>query len=369
LALAAACLIQAPGAGFVARAASPLQGGDSLSAAARNNIKQAIAAVGLILVRGGRGYSLDDARPRGSGVVIRSDGIVATNYHVIFDGRSGEMFEEILFSLSSEGPHPARNRFRLTPLLVSKEQDLALLSIDTRGDKGMTFPAIEIGDSKSIEVGDDLVIIGYPEKGGLSITVNRGQVSGKDLLKNWIKTDARVIHGNSGGAAVNREGKLVGIPTRVVAESQPIDRNGDGFPDHYESETAVGFLRPSWLVSAMIERLSAHEAKSAPSLRAFEEAAAPTVKVRGVVRSVGGGPIAGAMVGLCPEGSQTVSPANLLSWGGANPDGEFVLNNPVPPGRYTLRAKALGFKPFTAEVEIKRGAPLIEIEMQEERGR
>ena len=83
------------------------------------------------------------------------------------------------------------------------------------------MPAIEIADSRSVRELDDLAIIGYPEKGGSTVTVNLGTVEGKDILENWIKTDARLIHGNSGGAAVNSRGKLIGIPTKVVVDRQP----------------------------------------------------------------------------------------------------------------------------------------------------
>ena len=94
----------------------------------------------------------------------------------------------------------------------------------------------------------------------MTVTISPGVVEGKDILGNWIKTDARVIHGNSGGAAVNSEGKLVGIPTKVVADEQPIDTDGDGFPDDYRRYGAVGFLRPSYLVVDMLTRVDSKDA-------------------------------------------------------------------------------------------------------------
>src|SRR5207244_9550044 len=138
-------------------------------------------------------------------------------------------------------------------IIVSNECDLALLRVESDATgkplpRSFTFPSIEIGDSRKIKLLEDLFIIGFPEKGGSTVTVNRGVVEGRDLLGNWIKTDARVIHGNSGGAAVTSDGKLVGIPTKVVADEQPIDKDGDGFPDDYRRYGAVGFLRPAYLI-------------------------------------------------------------------------------------------------------------------------
>jgi len=212
---------------------------------------------------------------------------------------------------------------------------------------------------------DDITIIGFPEKGGTTVTVNSGMVEGKDVLANWIKTDARMIRGNSGGAAVNSEGKLVGIPTKVVTDSQPIDRNGDGFPDENREFGRVGFLRPSHLVASMLSKLD-EQALNPPDKQAAVGVmpSAPVVTVRGVVRSsTDGKPLAGVLIGLLPAGSVEVKETNLLTWGGTNPDGEFVLNKPVPPGRYTVKAKALGYEGYTREIEIKKESGSIIIEL------
>jgi S1-C subfamily serine protease len=328
------------------------------------HIKQAIAAVGLILVRGADDPPDRPPRPRGSGVVVRPEGVVATNYHVILDSGAGGFYSDIFFTLSSESAQAVslQNRYRLKPLLVDKEQDLVLLRVepDGRASSPLIFPSIEIGDSRALQVGDELVIIGFPEKGGLSVTVNRGQVRGRDTLKNWIKTDARVIHGNSGGAAVNRYGQLIGIPTRVVADTLPIDKNGDGFPDDYSFQSATGFLKPSHLISIMLERLGAPGAKETQAERILQlkEPASP-VSVRGTILAASNRfPVAGAMVGICPEGTPEVSMSNLLAWGGTNAEGFFTLNNAVPPGRYMLRVRALGFKIYTGLIEIRENAQI-----------
>src|SRR5678815_4299188 len=82
-------------------------------------------------------------------------------------------------------------------------------------------------------------------------------------------------------------------------------------------------------------------------------APAPAVSIRGIIKSTADGkPIAGALVGLLTGGAKQITENTLLTWGTANSDGEFILNKPVPPGSYTLRAKALGYDPSEREIKI-----------------
>jgi S1-C subfamily serine protease len=343
-----------------------------VSAESRVLVRQAIASTGLISVRSSSDSSSQGPRPRGSAVVVRSDGVLVTNYHVITNARTSRAYDEIFLSLSSDGDTASSlARYRLRPLLINKEYDLALLRVDSDAagnpiPKSFTFPSIEMGDSRKIRLLEDLFIIGFPEKGGSTITVNRGVVEGKDILANWIKTDARIIHGNSGGAAVNSEGRLIGIPTKVVADEQPVDRDGDGFPDDSKRYGAVGFLRPSHLVAEMIAQLndSKSENHSAPSA-ARMAASSTLITVRGIVKSAAGGkPLTGALVGLLPLGESKITESTLLTWGTTNAEGAFKLNRPVPPGRYTLKAKALANQAYSSDVEIGPGAALLIIEMR-----
>ena len=164
----------------------------AISPEVRAQVRRALSAIGLISVR-----NTNDAnpapRPRGSSVVVRSDGVLVTNYHVVNNPRTSRPYDEIYLSLSSDGETAASPaRYRLKLLVINKEYDLTLLRVvsDAAGTpipKSFTFPSVEIGDSRKIKVLEDLFIIGFPEKGGTSLTVNRGVVEGKDILANWIK--------------------------------------------------------------------------------------------------------------------------------------------------------------------------------------
>ena len=334
-----------------------------LSSEARTRIRQAISAVGLILVRNNGDAEGRGPRPRGSAVVVRQDGVIATNFHVVARDKSTELYDEIYLALPDDGvlDISASHLYRLKTVLINKDLDLALLKIANASSDAL--PAIELGDSRAVRELDDLVIIGYPEKGGATVTVNSGTIEGKDVLENWIKTDARLIHGNSGGAAVNSDGKLIGIPTKVVVDRQPTDKNGDGFPDGFYTLGAVGFLRPSHIISAMLAQVGGSErGKQADSIADLTQ---PQLTVSGIIRSAfDGKPIAGAAVGLVPIGTQEVSAKNILTWGYTNPEGKFQLNKLVPPGHYTLQAKTFGYEIFRRDVELNRNTAQLVIELR-----
>ncbi len=355
--------------------------------ASRDRVRRAISAVGQVFVSAGAQPGNRGPFIRGSAVVVRKDGIVATNYHVIADDRTGELFNQIFFDLADQNAQSKPNRYRLAPVLISKEYDLALLKI-AADDEGKevsptaTFPVIELADSRRVQPLDDLVIIGFPQKGLGGATVNRGLVEGVDALGNWIKTSARVLHGNSGGAAVNLDGKLIGIPTKVLVDKKLVDEDGDGFPDGEREYGAVGFLRPSNFVATLLAQLDSpakpKPKKMLPSNASVSndpermaQAPAPKIvvqpaliKVRGMIRSIKGMPVAGARVGLLPLGAKQITAESLLTWGGTNADGKFELNNSVPPGKYTLKVKAFGYEMYSGDVEIKQDGSPIEIELR-----
>jgi S1-C subfamily serine protease len=387
--LAALCLFVVAAQSFATQSRGQ-SSRNPISQGSRDLARQAVTAVGLITVRNATDATLP--RPRGSAVFISRDGLVATNYHVIsFESPQNKIeriYDELFITLSNENTASLNSskRFRLKTVLVNKPQDLALLRVVPEGE-GQTltslsnFPAVEIGDSRAVKLLEDIIIIGFPEKGGSTITVNTGVIEGKDNLNNWIKTDARLIHGNSGGAAVNSKGQLVGIPTKVIYDTRKIDKDGDGFPDQEEPIGAVGFLRPAHLLVEMMKQLGVSPnptigkippQKSLPPRKSDPNAAPelsvptkPQVMVRGVVKAAPGlKPVAGARIGLVLLGSAKVTEENLLAWGGTNAEGKFALNHAVPVGRYTLKVKAIGYDDYSLDVNVAQNSSQISIELR-----
>src|SRR5690606_30985477 len=106
----------------------------------------------------------------------------------------------------------------------------------------------------SVEIGDDLYILGYPAIGGDTITFTRGLVAGftgdSQLgTRAWIKTDAAISGGNSGGLAANAAGQLIGVPTiagvgedqEEIVDCRPVrDTNRDGVIDDNDDCVPLG---------------------------------------------------------------------------------------------------------------------------------
>ena len=87
------------------------------------------------------------------------------------------------------------------------------------------LPPVPLGDSDQVEIGDAVHVVGYPGIGGDSVTYTSGTIAGfldedSDKKIDWLKTDAEVNHGNSGGLAINEAGEMIGIPTAGVADAE-----------------------------------------------------------------------------------------------------------------------------------------------------
>lgn len=145
----------------------------------------------------------------GSGVMVRSDGLVVTNNHVIKGAR------EITVVLNDRREFPAEI------VLNDERTDLAILQLEGLDED---LPALAFRDSDDVEVGDLVLAIGNPF--GVGQTVTSGIVSatartqvGISDFSFFIQTDAAINPGNSGGALVTLDGKLLGINTAIYSRS------------------------------------------------------------------------------------------------------------------------------------------------------
>jgi serine protease Do len=165
----------------------------------------------------------------GSGVLVKPDGLIVTNAHVV---RGADEIRVVLAD---------RREFDAKLVTQDDRYDLALLRIDGAGEK---FPFLELRDSDSIEVGDIVLAIGNPF--GLSQTVTGGIVSavarsagGVNDSNFFLQTDAAINPGNSGGALVSLDGRLIGINTAIYSQSG--------------GSVGIGFATPSNIVARIVE--------------------------------------------------------------------------------------------------------------------
>lgn len=151
----------------------------------------------------------------GSGVVIDPSGLALTNWHVVDSATlpDGSMQRDRVVRASLRDGRS----FAVTVLSISREEDLALLQLHL--ESGETVDAITLGESASLSVGDQAIAVGNPL--GRANTVTVGVVSAKNQsirvrgrwrkLPHLLETDAAINAGNSGGALLDAEGRLIGI--------------------------------------------------------------------------------------------------------------------------------------------------------------
>ena len=166
----------------------------------------------------------------GSGVIVRADGIVVTNNHVVEGG------QEITVALADRREYTAR------VLLADPRTDLAVLKIDVGNER---LPTLAIDDSGEAQVGDLVLAIGDPFGVGQTVTngiisaLNRTADPNGDASNAYIQTDAAINPGNSGGALVDMDGDLIGVNSFILSRSG--------------TSSGVGFAVPAAIVKRVVE--------------------------------------------------------------------------------------------------------------------
>ncbi len=163
----------------------------------------------------------------GSGVIVRGNGVIVTNAHVVKGA------DELKVVLND------RREFEAEVVAQDEETDLAVLRIDTKGE---IMPTLRVGADSAPEIGDIVLAIGNPF--GVGQTVTSGIISALGRtnvsdISSAIQTDAAVNPGNSGGALVNLQGELIGVNTAIFSRSG--------------GSNGIGFAIPSILVERAID--------------------------------------------------------------------------------------------------------------------
>ena len=181
----------------------------------------------------GENFSMGRSRKKienslGSGVIVRANGLIVTNHHVI------NKADEITVILAD------RREFDTKVVSDDERTDLAVLKIDPGSEK---LPSLEMRDSDDLEVGDLVLAIGNPF--GVGQTVTSGIISalarsagGISDFNFFIQTDAAINPGNSGGALITMDGRLVGINTAIYSRSG--------------GSVGIGFAIPSNMVATVV---------------------------------------------------------------------------------------------------------------------
>jgi len=178
----------------------------------------------------GPGGGTEEERSLGSGVIVKADGHILTNDHVI-DGA-----QDIKVDLSNRQTYSAK------VVGVDAPSDLAVLKISAGG-----LPVSTLGDSDKVRVGDICLAIGNPL--GVGETVTSGIISAKGRttglsngsFEDFLQTDAPINRGNSGGALVNTTGALIGINSQIISTTG--------------GSIGLGFAIPSNMAKVVMDQL------------------------------------------------------------------------------------------------------------------
>ena len=168
----------------------------------------------------------------GSGVIMTSDGYILTNHHVV------DKSTRVHVVLAD------KREFDAKVVGTDSDADIAVIKVDATG-----LPAVTIGDSSRVEVGDVALAIGNPFALGQTVTMGIISALGRTGLgienyENFIQTDAAVNPGNSGGALVNTRGELIGINTAILSESG--------------GNQGIGFAIPSNMARLLMNQIKDH---------------------------------------------------------------------------------------------------------------
>jgi hypothetical protein len=204
--------------------------------------------------------------------MIRSDGLILTAGHNV-DNRLDE-YDHLEVGVTDDVGDAPEMTYRATVSAVDYALDMALIRIESNlnGDPVVVDrPYVAVGDSNEINPLDRIRILGYPSAGGETLTATTGTVSGlasRDDVggRAWIKTDAAIWGGSSGGMAVNDAGELIGVPLEfgsgdldaelVDCRPEVADTNWDGVVDIADGCMILGgfinALRPVNLAKPLI---------------------------------------------------------------------------------------------------------------------
>ena len=215
----AACIADRDRSGFRHEAGAPAV--DRRPGADRGSVVR-----GRRLVRAGPVGRLWSRRPRcpslpsslsnsGSGTVVRGGAYVLTNAHVVYDDNGAPCRELAVWFTRSFEEEPD-DWARAALVAADKRLDLAVLQLEApvSADRSVRVAA------QQLEPGESIRILGYPGAGGLTMTLTRGSYSGMIDHEGeaYIKTDADISEGNSGGAAFDEAGLFIGVPTAGIEQ-------------------------------------------------------------------------------------------------------------------------------------------------------
>ncbi|NHE58595.1 S1C family serine protease [Cyclobacterium plantarum] len=233
----------------------------------------------------------------GSGVIFSADGYIITNNHVIDRAETIEVIHK-------------KRTYKASLIGADANTDIAVLKIEAEN-----LPAIEIGSSRNLQIGEWVLAVGNPFN--LTSTVTAGIVSAKERqinimggefpLESFIQTDAPINPGNSGGALVNVKGELVGINTAILSRTGSYTGYGFAVPvdiaakiandliRYGEVQKAIPGLEVEEITPELADQMNLNSLDGVIVSRLIRDGAAANsgIKVNDVIIGIDGNPVSG----------------------------------------------------------------------------
>ncbi len=216
---------------------APTATGSSSSQDTAANWEQLAASVVQVVCLNAAGV----AQSTGSGFAVGDGRQIVTNHHVVVDDRNRVCPGVDVRVGGTFSVAPTRST-KASVVRSARARDLALLSLDSVSDP---LPPVNIS-AAAPRAGEEITVLGYPGAGGDTITLTTGRYSGTTQLSGqvWVKTDAQISPGNSGGPAFDAQGRLVGVASAV----NPIT-----FSDRADIVGTLGLLVPAVDVVSLLD--------------------------------------------------------------------------------------------------------------------
>lgn len=183
---------------------------------------------------GGFGFRMPQKKGTGSGVIISKDGYIVTNNHVV------DFADNVNVTLSDS------RKFSARVVGTDPRYDIAVLKIEASN-----LPAIQKGNSDNLKIGEWALAIGFPYDIGTTVTAGIisathkkiGVSERKNAMEDFIQTDAVVNPGNSGGALVDAQGRLIGINTAIQTRTGSYEGYSFAIPVNTMSKVADDIIK------------------------------------------------------------------------------------------------------------------------------
>lgn len=302
----------------------------------------------------------------GSGVIIDSRGIIVTSRSLIYPKGENKPFPEIWAGVLDANRNSLRpnQAYRLRLMNQDEKLNIAVLKIET-ADKNQKFSAVNFGETGNLRYGQDLKLLGFMQANGTSLSTAEISFLDFDENSDLLKVEGQFLKGIAGGAVVDRNGKLVGVPVGARTSDSVPFFNQDGEQVGQISVEEVGLIVPVETIQEFVS--------SIPNLMSFTIPGdlRKSIQIEGaVVDKKTNQPIKWATIGILmpnQNSRQYIEADELIAYARTDARGKFIINRRIKPGVYSVKVVHPDFKAEYRTLQIPTASGALIFELSQER--